>query len=186
MTRKVKAKLDQLNSPDRMEQHEAFLWLMKATESRVNWSYEAWDRFVHKLTDPNNRQRAIGAQVLCNLAKSDPDKRIVQAFPALVQVTRDKRPMTARRSLQSLWKVGLAGPDQLALVLQAYETRFGECVAGENTGSVRSDILRGMKTLQDGSGDPRIERLAKKLIQTEADRKLRKKYLVLWRKIGGQ
>ena len=184
MTRRAQAKVEQLNSADKMEQHEAFLWLLQATENPVNWAYEVWDRLVHKLSEPSNRQRAIGAQVLCNLAKSDPEKRIVGAFPTLLDVTRDKRPSTARHSLRAIWKVGLAGPEQLQLVLDGYEARFRECVAGENTSLVRNDILRGMKTLQERCGDPSIERLAKRLIQVEADRKQRKKFLLLWRRPG--
>ena len=158
---------------------------MEATEQPVSWAYEAWDRFVHRLTDPNNRQRAIGAQILCNLAKSDPNGRMIAAFPALLEVTRDKRFVTARHSLRSLWKVGLAGREQLSLLLKGYEARFGECVAEKNTGLIRADILHGMKILQEETGEPRIERLAKKLIETEADRRLRKKYLLLWRQKSG-
>ena len=185
MNRTIKRKLGQLNSADRMEQHEAFLSIMAATEHPVTWAYDVWDRFVRNLSDPNNRQRAIAAQVLCNLAKSDPEERILNDFAALFEVTRDKRSVTARQALQSIWKVGAVGDKHLKMVLKAFEQRFAECETEKNRALVRSDILKGMKKLHAGPDDSRVERVAKKLIQLEKDRKHRKKYLLLWRRTGG-
>jgi hypothetical protein len=45
------------------------------------------------------RSRAIAAQVLCNLAKSDPKNRMAKDFQALLNVTKDERFVTARRVL---------------------------------------------------------------------------------------
>ena len=185
MNRTIKRKLSQLNSADKMEQHEALLSIMAATENPVAWAYDVWDRFVRNLSDPNNRQRAIAAQVLCNLAKSDPEERILNDFAALFEVTRDKRVVTARHALQSIWKVGVAGDRHLKVVLKAFERRFVECANEKNRTLIRSDILKGMKKLHKDPDDARVERLAKKLIQLEMDRKYRKKYLLLWRRSGG-
>jgi hypothetical protein len=185
MNRTIKKKLDLLNSADRMEQHEAFLSIMAATDQPVTWAYDVWDRFVRQLTDPSNRQRAIAAQVLCNLAKSDPEHRILGDFDRLFEVTRDKRFVTARHALQSIWKVGAQGDHHLALVLKAFEKRFTECAKEKNRTLIRSDILKGMKRLHRDPGDARVERLAKRLLQLEEDRKYRKKYLLLWRRSDG-
>jgi hypothetical protein len=165
-----------------MEQHEAFLAISNATEQQVDWAYEVWDRFVRHMTDPKNRQRGVAAKILCNLAKSDPEHRIVHDFPQLMEVTCDKRIMTARKALQSIWRIGLEGDQELIMLLKAYEKRFKECSSEKNAALIRGDILRGMKSLHDVHEDSRVERLAKRLIQLESDRKQRKRFLLLWRK----
>ncbi|MBN1581808.1 MAG: hypothetical protein JXA89_13975 [Anaerolineae bacterium] len=81
---------------------------------------------VENLTHKNNRVRSVAAQILCNLAKSDPENRMLADF-ALFAVTRDERFVTARHALQALWKVGLAG--QQALLLAGFEGRFRECIS---------------------------------------------------------
>jgi hypothetical protein len=67
---------------------------------------------VETLRHKDNRRRAIAAQILCNLAKSDPKQRMLKDFDALLTVTKDERFVTARHCMQSLWKVGVAGKDQ--------------------------------------------------------------------------
>jgi hypothetical protein len=66
----------------------------------------------------------FAAQLLCNLAKSDPQNRMLADFDALLAVTKDKRFVTSRHSLQALWKVGAAGEEQKALLLDALQTRY--------------------------------------------------------------
>ena len=45
--------------------------------------------------------------MLANLTKSDPEKRILKDFDALLSVTKDERFVTARHTMQSIWKVAL-------------------------------------------------------------------------------
>ena len=78
------------------------------------------------LTDSDNHKRSRYAQFLSNLAKSDPEKRMLQDFPALWAVTKDKKFVTARHSLQSIWKVGLAGPEQKEMVINHLVDRLQE------------------------------------------------------------
>jgi hypothetical protein len=59
----------------------------------------------------DNHQRAIAAQALSNPAKSDHKLRMLKDFDKLMAVTKDERFVTARHSLQSLWKVGTAGKE---------------------------------------------------------------------------
>jgi len=54
---------------------------------------------VESLTHMDNHVRAIAAQVLCNLARSDPENRILKDFDALLAVTKDERFVTARHCL---------------------------------------------------------------------------------------
>jgi hypothetical protein len=61
------------------------------TNEEVDWAYEIWDLLKKDLTHPDNHQRAIAAQLLCNLAKSDPEGRILGDFFALMEVTKDNR-----------------------------------------------------------------------------------------------
>ncbi len=59
-----------------------------------------------------NHRRSRGAQFLAGLAISDPEKRILTIFPTLWEVTKDPKFVTARHSLQAIWRVGLAGEEQ--------------------------------------------------------------------------
>jgi hypothetical protein len=70
----------------------------------VDWAYDVWDQLIKDLIHPNNHQRSRVAQFLCSLAKSDPEKRMLEDFPAVWAVTKDKKFVTARHSLQSIWK----------------------------------------------------------------------------------
>ena len=90
-------------------QGKAFREILTLTAEPVGWAYAVWDELLKRLTDRNNRSRSIAAQVLCNLAKSDPSKRLLRDFPALFAVTKDERFVTARHCLQSLWEVGCVG-----------------------------------------------------------------------------
>ena len=76
------------------------------------------------LTHQDNHNRAIAAQVLCNLAKSDDSNRMLRDFHTLFAVTGDERFVTARHCLQALWKVGAAGKEQQKLLMTALEKRY--------------------------------------------------------------
>ncbi len=118
MNREIRTKFDQLWSRDRNAQHQAFLYLLSATEQPVDWAYEVWDECLANLKHADNHNRAIAAQLLCNLAKSDPQQRMLKDFPTLLALTRDKRFVTARHALQALWKVAAAGEKQGQLFLE--------------------------------------------------------------------
>jgi hypothetical protein len=174
--------LENLRSTDRELQNQAFQTMLALTEEPVNWSYEAWDALVHDLKHPDNHVRAIAAQVLCNLAKSDPDKRMLVDFDALLAVTKDERFVTARHCLQALWKVAIAGQSQQDLYLEGLEQRFDECIIEKNCTLIRYDILQSLKNVFDVMKDAGIKEKALMLIETEKDVKYRKKYVSLWRR----
>lgn len=177
----IRAQLDQITSEDREQQHLAFIHLLEATDQSVSWTYQAWDELVGELSHKNNRVRAIAAQILCNLAKSDPEKRMLNDFDALLRVTKDERFVTARHCLQALWKVGVAGKEQRRLLMDGLERRFHECSAEKNCTLIRYDIVQGMRRMYDEIQDEAIRLKALELIEIEADPKYRKKYLSLWR-----
>ena len=96
MNETLRTNLDNLWSADRQLQNGAFFHVLELTETPVNWAYEAWDELVENLSHKDNHNRAIAAQVLCNLAKSDPQNRMLKDLPALLAVTGDERFVTAR------------------------------------------------------------------------------------------
>ena len=90
-------------------------------------------------------------------------------------------PITARHSLQALWKVGAAGKAQKKLLVKALTKRFEDCVTHKNCTLIRYDILKCLRDLFDAAGGSEIRELAERLIETEQDLKYRKKYAALWR-----
>ncbi|WP_225408249.1 DUF1801 domain-containing protein [Stigmatella hybrida] len=175
---------EKLWSTDRQVQHRAFVDVMQATAQPVDWAYDVWEELLQNLTHKDNHHRAIAVQVLCNLAKSDPKKRMLKGFDALFAVTRDERFVTARHCLQSLWKVGAAGPAQRKRLLAALERRFGECAPEKNCTLIRYDISQSLRDVYDATQEPGIRELALRLIETEEDLKYRKKYGTVWKKTG--
>ncbi len=173
--------LHNLLSDDRDLQNDAYFYVMEATNAPVEWAYDVWDTLLTMLTDKDNHQRAIGAQVLCNLAKSDPDYRMAKDFDAILNVTKDERFVTARHALQSLWKVGVVGAPQQQQVVEGLERRFGECASEKNSTLLRYDIIQSLKNIYDEVQDERIRDKALELIESEEDPKYRKKYASVWK-----
>ena len=181
MDNSIRAAFENIHSIDRQLQGQAFSALLAATEQPVNWAYEVWDTLVKDLKHPDNHVRAISAQVLCNLAKSDPEKRILKDFGVLLSVTKDERFVTARHCLQALWKIGVVGNSQRDLLSSGLERRFVECAAEKNCTLIRYDILQSIRNVYDVVKDEGLKQKALRLIETEPDVKYRKKYATLWR-----
>jgi hypothetical protein len=176
-----RTQLDNLWSEDRDLQNQAFTFILAATDGPVDWAYEAWDEIVENLGHKDNHNRAIAAQVLCNLAKSDPQNRMLKDFDRLLAVTRDERFVTARHCMQALWKVGVAGEKQRELLIAGLELRFRECITEKNCTLIRYDICQSLRTVYDVVKDEKIREKAQELIASEEDTKYRKKYAALWR-----
>jgi len=177
----IRAKLDDVQSEDKTVQGKAFFYLIEVTDRPVGWAYDVWDEIVNSLRSRDNRQRAIAAQVLSNLAKSDPQQRILKDFDALLEVTRDEKFVTARHCMQSIWKVGAAGAKQQTKLVDGLALRFKECVAEKNCTLIRYDILQSLRRLYDVVKDEAIREKAIELMETEEDLKYRRKYSSLWR-----
>jgi len=136
---------------------------------------------VANLRHKDNHVRAIAAQILCNLAMSDPENRMLKDFDSLLAVTRDERFVTARHSMQSLWKVGVAGKRQREKLVDGLERRFRECITEKNCTLIRYDIIQDLRKLYDQVKDENVRGKALELIETEGDPKYRKKYAGLWK-----
>jgi hypothetical protein len=181
MNKTIQDNLNNLWTTDRAVQNQAFLYILKVTDKPVDWAYEVWAELIANLRHKDNHHRAIAAQVLCNLAKSDPKKRMLRDFNALLAVTRDERFVTARHCLQALWKVGAAGKKQQELLMDGLEGRFRECGVEKNGTLIRYDIVQSLRNLYDAVKDEKVKAKALELIDTEADVKYRRKYASLWR-----
>ncbi|MEX2540686.1 MAG: hypothetical protein WD314_02725 [Trueperaceae bacterium] len=114
---------------DRSSQNEANGRAMSESETPVEWAYEFWDELIENLRHRDGHNRAIAAQLLCNLAKCDPEERILSNLSRVVEVTRDERFVTARHCLQSLWKIGVVGPAHRDRLVDMLAERFEGCGA---------------------------------------------------------
>lgn len=182
MDKTIRTQIENIRSADRDLQNKAFTYVINLTDKPINWANEVWDEMVEGLTHKDNHVRAISAQVLSNLAKSDPRNRMLKDFDKLLEVTKDERFVTARHCLQSLWKVGVAGKKQQKVYTDGLERRFKECITEKNCTLIRYDILQSMRNVYDEVKDEKIREKALELIETEEDLKYRKKYASLWKK----
>lgn len=170
-----------IHSADRQLQGAAYSYLIEATRKPVDWAYEVWDELLEALDHHDNRVRSIAAQLLCNLAKSDPRARILKDFKRLLAATKDPQFVTARHTLQALWHIGVVGKKQQARVVTGLSGRFRECADEKNGTLIRYDIVQGLRRLYDVVKDEGIRKRALALIATEEALKYRRKYATLWR-----
>jgi hypothetical protein len=177
----TRTNLDNLRSEDKDLQNTAFFYVIEVTDKPVEWAYDVWDEMVADLSHRDNHRRAIAAQVLANLANSDPENRMLRDFDALLAVTKDERFVTARHCMQSIWKVGVAGKPQQQNLVDGLTARFNECITEKNCTLIRYDIIQSLRNLYDAVNDDAIKVKALALIETEDDIKYRKKYAGVWR-----
>lgn len=171
-----------LQMGDRQEQFQAYDQLMALLKDPVDWTYDVWENLVKDLSSPNPHDRSRAAQLLCALAaKSDPEERVLNDFDAIWTVTYDEKFVTARHSLQSIWKIGIAGKAQWELAVSHLANRYLKCKDEKNHTLIRFDIIESLRKLYDATGEERLKGLAKSLIDQEHDIKYRKKYANVWR-----
>jgi hypothetical protein len=181
MDQTTRQHLDNLHSNDPNQRYASFQYIIKITQQPVDWTYEVWDDMLALLKTGDNHQRTIAAQVLSNLAKSDHKLRMLKDFDKLMAVTKDERFVTARHSLQSLWKVGTAGKELQKKLMEGLSKRFRECVTEKNGTLIRYDIIQVFRRKYDQVNDEKIKDISLALIETEDDQKYRKKYSGLWK-----
>lgn len=181
MNHTIQSYFENLQSQHKSVQYEAYQHILAATEKEVDWAYDVWDLLKLDLTHSDHHQRSRAAQFLCSLAISDPEKRMLEDFPAVWEVTKDKKFVAARHSLQSIWKIGLAGPEQKELVVKSLVERFLNCIDEKNYTLIRFDIIQGLKNLFNETKNTEIKQIALDLIEKEEDTKYQKKYAALWK-----
>jgi hypothetical protein len=178
----IRTHLDNIRTDDGQIRFKAYDYLMKETEQPVGWAYEAWDELIEGLTHKDNHVRAIAAQILTHLAKSDPKGRIFKDFAKLLAVTKDERFVTARHCMQALWNVGVVSKKHQKMYVGGMSGRFKECIKEKNGHLIRYDILVSMRNVYNEVKDEAIREKALALIETEKDLKNKKKYAIVWKK----
>lgn len=159
MDQKRRKHLENIRSEDRELQNQAFTCILEETEKRVDWAYDAWDELVEGLRHKDNHVRAISA---------------------LMAVTKDEKFVTARRTLQSIWKVGIETKMQKTVV-EALAKWFNDCTTHKNWTLIRYDIVQDLRNLYDEVKAEKIKQKALGLIESEEDLKYKKKYASVWR-----
>ncbi|MBE0671397.1 MAG: hypothetical protein IH588_12475 [Anaerolineales bacterium] len=182
MDKTIRSKMDDIFTGDGQTQFKAYDYLMKESEKPVSWAYDVWDEVVSGLTHKDNHVRAICGQLLGNLGKSDPKGRMFKDFDKLLNVTKDEKFVTARHTMQNIWKVGLGGKKHQQLVVQGLEKRFKECIKEKNGALIRYDILVTLRNLYNATTSNEIKEKALELIELEQDAKYKKKYATVWKK----
>ncbi|MEJ7676927.1 MAG: hypothetical protein WKG06_03430 [Segetibacter sp.] len=167
------------NNPD--TRYASFQYIINLTKQPVEWAYEVWDDLLNLLRTGDNHQRTIAVQVLSNLAKSDPEERMLKDLDHLMTVTKDEKFVTARHSLQSLWKVAVVNEDLKKKVVDNLSKRFDECISEKNCTLIRYDILEVFRKVYGQVHDDKLKDTALSLIEKEDDVKYRKKYTGLWK-----
>ncbi len=183
MDKTIRTKMDAIFTGDGDAQFKAYDDLMKESEKPVSWAYDVWDDVVGGLTHKDNHVRAICGQLLGNLGKSDPKGRMFKDFDKLLNVTKDEKFVTARHTMQNIWKVGLGGKKHQQLVVQGLEKRFKECIKEKNGSLIRFDILVALRNLYNATTSSEIKEKALKLIELEKDLKSKKKYVSVWKRV---
>ncbi|MFD2046540.1 hypothetical protein ACFSTA_19555 [Ornithinibacillus salinisoli] len=181
MESKMQTYFKDLESKDKTVQYEAYNHIMEATRKEVDWAYEVWDSLIDDLTNKDNHRRSRAAQFLANLAISDPEGKMLNDFRKVWMVTMDPKFVTARHSLQSIWRVGLAGRKQKEVVIESFVHRFHNCTDEKNYTLIRYDIIQGLKNLYEATKDEEIKQMALELIEVEEDSKYKKKYKGVWK-----
>lgn len=182
MDKIIRSKMDDIFHGDGETQFRAYDYLMKESEKPVSWAYDVWDELIEGLTHKDNHVRAICGQLLGNLGKSDQKGRMQKDFDKLLAVTKDERFVTARHTLQNIWKVGLGGKNAQILVVKGLEKRYKECISEKNGSLIRYDILVALRNLYNATTSSEIKEKALELIEIEKDAKNRKKYAGVWKK----
>ncbi len=181
MDQATKQHLDNLYSNDSNLRYDSFQYIIKLTKEPVNWAYEVWDDLLTLTKKGDNHQRTIAVQVLSNLAKSDPEQRMLKDVAKLFAVTKDEKFVTARHSLQSLWKIGIVNKEFQKKIVDGLNKRFKESIDEKNCTLIRYDILEVLREIYDQVHDEKIKDTSFAVIETEDDLKYRKKYLGLWK-----
>ncbi len=176
MDKDLKDCFDNLGSSDDKIRLNALQILLKITEDKVDWVYDAWDDLLEKLDDENSYQRSIAIMLLCNLAKSDTENRLIASLNLLLAHTHDDKFITSRQCIQSIWKAAAASKQNREIVLDHLEKRFRECTEEKHYNLIRQDIIQSIGLLYEEEKDGALLNRAHELVQEEKEEKYRKKY----------
>jgi len=179
----TKAHFNNLHLSNPAERYPSYRYAIEITNEPVSWAYQVWDDLLQMTETGDNHQRTIAAQLLSNLAKSDPEHRMIHDFDKVMKVTHDDKFVTARHSLQALWKIAIIDNESQKMVVSKLSDRFKSCIAEKNCTLIRYDIIEVFRKIYNVIPDRGLRDKALALLETENDLKYRKKYLGLWKDI---
>ena len=182
MDQKIQDLFELSKNGTKEERYNALIELNSTLEQPVDWAYDVWDDLIEFLSDKDGHQRSRAAQYLSRFAAySDPEDRILKDFDALWQVTFDEKFVTARHTIQTLWRVGLGSDAAKNLFLEHVIDRFNDGDKEKNYTLIRNDFLQGMRNLYDETHDEVMKTQALELIDSVDDPKYQKKYAQIWK-----
>ena len=179
MNRNIQKHIGELSSTDDKIRMDALQATLKLTESQVDWVYEVWDLLLEKLDHENSYHRSIAFKLLCNLAKSDFENRLVASLDRLFVHTKDDKFITSRQCIQNIWKIAAANKSNREKVLKHLEKRFMECDGEKHYNLLRRDVIQSMLALYKAEKDNTLLTRVQTLITKEQVLKYRKQYEVL-------
>jgi hypothetical protein len=179
MNKNIQKHIEELSSTDDKIRLDALQATLKLTESKVDWVYEVWDLLLEKLEHENSYQRSIGVMLLCNLAKSDVENRIVDSLDRLLVHTKDEKFITSRQCIQNIWKIAAANKSNCEKVLKHLEKRFVGCVSEKHFNLLRGDIIQSMMALYQADKDEKLLTRVWALVAKEQEPKYQKQYEAL-------
>ncbi|UOQ48511.1 hypothetical protein MUN88_21190 [Gracilibacillus caseinilyticus] len=174
MNNAVQSYFENLKSKDRNKQYQAYNQLIAEMKKEVDWAYEVWDKLVEDLSSKDAHDRSRAGQFLSYLAISDPENRILEDFDQVWQVTYDEKFVTARHTLQAIWRIALAGEQHERLVVDRMTDRFINGTDEKNYTLRRNDMIQNLYNIYQVTENPEIEKVALSLIELEEDSKYRK------------
>ena len=180
----VKALFADRASGDADRAAAATLRLFAMADAKVDWADEVWDELVAGLSAKDNHQRAFAAQLLARLAVSAPT-RVLDDLAGIAALMRDGRAVTARLTVQSIWRIGLAGPKQARRTVDALALRYTACEGDKNADVVRIDVITSLGRLAaalDGELRAELDATVARLIGSESDPGVQFKQNAAWRK----
>ena len=177
MEREISELLGNLTKHEPDVQFKSIEEVMKLVKEPVDWTYSIWEQLIKALTYKNAHVRAQASQILCALAAtSDPEERVLEDFLKIWAITYDEETVASLQSLQSIWKIGLAGQVQRDLVVSYLARRFHACTNEKQATTIRYEIITSLKKLFDKTGDSMLLTIVNNLIDQEKDVSLQKKY----------
>lgn len=149
--------------------YDALVALFEATEGPVPWAYQAWDRLIEDLESRENGRRSFAAQMLCRLAISDPERRVLAIAERIASIMRDPSFVVARHATQTLWRAGVPDRESRDRFAGLLADRFRDCSGEKNARFVRTDVAESLGKLARFDATGAVADLAERAIGEESD-----------------
>lgn len=184
MDEQIRKYINDLFGDDIKRKFDAFRYLMNVTDDiPVEWIYTVWDELFLQLKNNNIHRRSIAAQLICNLAKSDTEGRLLKDIDKLLGSTIEEKLLMTRHSFQTIWKIAIINNELKSKIIAHLTLLFTASITEKNYPLIRYDILLILRKIYNLLKDKFVKDLALMLIQKETDFNNQSKYKSLWNDI---